>query len=364
MNFAVNVPLNTVSFGQVSTAILREMMKKGHNPVIFPIGGSVDLSSQKDDKEFVDWVKDGVDRSLKTHDRDTPIFKLWHINGSLESFSKNQLLFSFYELDQPTKEEINIVKNNTSVAFSSKECEDVFKLFGAENVSTIPLGFDNYNFHQTKKKYFSDDRITFNIVGKFEKRKHHQKMIQAWIKKFGNQKEYFLQAAIYNSFVSEEDNQKITAAMTQGQKFFNVNFFGYMTKNTLYNDFLNSADVILGMSGGEGWALPEFQSVAMGKHAVILNASAYKEWADEINSVLVNPSGKIPVYDGMFFQEGTPYNQGNIYDFNEDEFIAACEQVVERVKISRTNKDGLALQHRFTYEKTTDAILEKIKEMQ
>ena len=61
--------------------------------------------------------------------------------------------------------------------------------------------------------------------------------------------------------------------MTQGQKFFNVNFFGYMAKNTLYNDFLNSADVILGMSGGEGWALPEFQSVAMGKHAVILNAS-------------------------------------------------------------------------------------------
>ena len=94
-----------------------------------------------------------------------------------------------------------------------------------------------------------------------------------------------------------------------------------MPNNELYNDFLNSADVILGMSGGEGWALPEFQSVAMGKHAVILNASAYKEWANEKNSVLVNPSGKIPVYDGMFFQEGAPYNQGNIYDFNEDEFI-------------------------------------------
>ena len=137
-----------------------------------------------------------------------------------------------------------------------------------------------------------------------------------------------------------------------------------MAKNTLYNDFLNSADVILGMSGGEGWALPEFQSVAMGKHAVILNVSAYKEWANESNSVLVNPSGKIPVYDGMFFQEGTPYNQGNIYDFDEDEFIEACEKVIERVKASRVNKEGLSLQEEFTYEKTTDSILEKIKEGQ
>ena len=53
----------------------------------------------------------------------------------------------------------------------------------------------------------------------------------------------------------------------------------------------------------------EFHSVAMGKHSVTLNASGYKQWANEENSVLVNPSGKVPVYDGMFFHEGQPYNQ-------------------------------------------------------
>ncbi len=54
-----------------------------------------------------------------------------------------------------------------------------------------------------------------------------------------------------------------------------------MQKNSLYNDYLNSANIILGMSGGEGWGLPEFQSVALGKHAVILNATGYKDWATE-----------------------------------------------------------------------------------
>jgi hypothetical protein len=52
-----------------------------------------------------------------------------------------------------------------------------------------------------------------------------------------------------------------------------------MNENSIYNEFLNSADIILGMSGGEGFGLPEFQSIALGKHAVLLNAHAYKTWA-------------------------------------------------------------------------------------
>jgi len=364
MDFAVNVPLGSVSFGQVSTAILREIKKKGHNPCIFPIQDNVDLTTQNHDKEFLEWIQSGIAKSQSSHKRDIPMLKLWHLMGSLESFSKNQLLFTFYELDQPTKEEINIVKNNTQVFLSSSESTKVFETFGATNVSTIPLGFDKHNFERKNKKYFEDERITFNMVGKFEKRKHHDKIVKAWLKRFGNQKEYFLQAAIFNPFLSAEDNQKIVGSLLQNAKYFNVNFFGFMAKNSLYNDFLNSGDVVLGMSGAEGWGLPEFQSVAMGKHSVILNASGYKEWANEKNSILINPCGKIPAYDGVFFKEGQPINQGNIYDFDEDSFIDGCERVIEKVKENRTNEEGLKLQEEFTYEKTTDSILEHIEKVQ
>jgi hypothetical protein len=105
-----------------------------------------------------------------------------------------------------------------------------------------------------------------------------------------------------------------------------------MQKNNMYNDFLNSGNIILGMSGGEGWGLPEFQSVAIGKHAVILNAHAYKEWANENNSTLVEPNGKIEAYDGMFFHKDQPFNQGNIFDFDQNDFISACEKSIEKVK--------------------------------
>ena len=123
-DFSINCPVNSVSFGQVSTAILREFHKKGMEPCIFPIGGNLDLSTQKEDKEFSDWLTNCSNKALYSHNRDIPTFKLWHLNGSLESLSRDQALFTFYELDQPTKQEINIAKNNTkkrSFIFNAQE---------------------------------------------------------------------------------------------------------------------------------------------------------------------------------------------------------------------------------------------------
>ena len=136
-----------------------------------------------------------------------------------------------------------------------------------------------------------------------------------------------------------------------------------MPSNDVYNDFLNSGDIIIGMSGGEGWGLPEFQSVALGKHSVILNCSGYKEWANSDNSTLVTPSGKIEAYDGMFFHKGQPWNQGSIYDFNEQDFLNGCEEAIKKFNANKQNENGFKIQEEFTYEKTTDLILGELENL-
>jgi len=362
MNYALNLPINTVSFGQVSVALLREIYKKEHQPCLFPIG-NLEINAQKEDKDFFSWIESCINKATYLHDKTTPIFKLWHFNGSLSAYSKKQLLLSFYELDQPTREEINIIKNNDKVLFSCNQPVETFKSLGIDNVGMVPLGFDSENFKKKDKTYFSDGRVTFNLTGKFEKRKHHEKVIKSWIKKYGNNPKYFLQCAIWNPFLKPEDNEKVVQVLTEGKKYFNVNFLGFMPTNDVYNDFLNSADIILGMSGGEGWGLPEFQSVALGKHAVILNASGYTSWANEDNSVLVEPSGKIEAYDNMFFNKGQPWNQGNIHDFNEDVFLDACEKAIERFRDNKENEKGLELQKEFTYEKTWNLIESELEKL-
>jgi len=357
MNLSLNLPLNSVSFGQVSTALLREVYSRGMEPCLFPIG-NVDITCQPDDKDFSDWIDTCVKKANSHHDRKTPTLKLWHINGSLESYSEKQMLYTFYELDQPTAIETNILKNNTKVLVSNTEAKEVLNLNGVENVSVIPLGFDKTNFKVLDKKYFSDNRIVFNIVGKFEKRKHHVKLIRSWIKAYGNNPKYFLQCSIWNPFLKPEDNNSIINQITEGKKFMNVNFLGAMHKNSVYNDYLNSSSIIIAMSGAEGWGLPEFQSVAMGKHSVVLNCTGYKEWANKDNSVLIEPKNKIEVYDNMFFKKGQDYSQGNIYDFSEEEFLKGCEEAVARFSKNKINEEGLKLQEEFTYPKMLDSIIE------
>ena len=355
-DFALHLPLNGVSFGQVSTALLREFHQRGVQPCLFTIGQS-DLSTQETTPDLNKWIESGIKKAFEHYDRNTPIFKLWHLNHeSLTSYAKEQSLFTFYELDHPTSIEVNIAKNQKNTIVSSSYSKEVLENHGVDNCKYIPLGFDKDNFHVKKQDYLKG-KIVFNLTGKLEKRKHHKKIIQSWLKKYGNNKDYVLQCAIANPFMKEEEFKANISHTMGGKSYFNINFLGAMQKNSLYNDFLNSGNIILGMSGAEGWGLPEFQSVALGKHGVILNATAYKEWANENNSVLIEPRGKEEAHDGVFFKKGGAFNQGNIYTFNEDDFIDGCEKAIERYKASPKNSEGLKLQDKFTYKNTVDAII-------
>ena len=109
---ALHLPVNAVSFGQVSVGILKEFYRRKLEPCLFLIGSQADLSVYPQDSDFNKWLEGCISKATKDHKRSNPIFKLWHINGSFESYSDKQVLLTFYELDSPTAEEINILKNN------------------------------------------------------------------------------------------------------------------------------------------------------------------------------------------------------------------------------------------------------------
>lgn len=342
---AFNLPLNSTSLGQVSLLILRELFERKESIHLFPIG-NVDLSSQEQNLEFFNWIKYSIESSSKEFQRTTPIFKLWHINGSLESYSNNQILLSFYEVDSPTQTEINIVNNNKLVLLSSNYSVDTFSKTNS-NVKYIPLAFDKFNFRKTPPK--QKNGIQFGLFGKLEpSRKRHLKTLSLWAQKYGNNPDYVLNCAIFNPFLDPNVQSQMISQALNGVKYWNINFLNFMQHNSMYNDLLNNIDIVLAMSGGEGWGLPEFQAVALGKHCLGLKAHAYKDWMNEDNSVLLNPTGKIPVYDNIFFREGLEFNQGSIYDWSEKDFLEGLEKVVSKFQKDPVNQNGLNLQSKFS----------------
>ena len=89
--------------------------------------GNPDFGQEEVSEDFKNWFNSCLKKGLRYHSRKDPVFKLWHINGSLESYSDRQFLLTFHELDALTQTEINILKNNHKVLVSSPYSVKVFK---------------------------------------------------------------------------------------------------------------------------------------------------------------------------------------------------------------------------------------------
>ena len=140
MKLVVDAPINSLSFGNVSINLLREMYKKQMDIALFPVGEQADLEAFDNlHKDFVKWLQSAIDNRFSKIDRDTPTFKLWHINGSERRVTPRQYLYTFYELDSPTEVEKSIVNLQNKTIFSSNYARKSFKLFNCDNTENVPL---------------------------------------------------------------------------------------------------------------------------------------------------------------------------------------------------------------------------------
>ena len=355
----VNVPLNGLSFGNVSLNLLREMWKKEMSVSVFPIGNAVDLSTfDKLDPLFLKWLDTAIKGRLDGISSSVPSFKLWHLNGSESRITEKQHLFTFHEVNFATQVESSLARLQNSAIFSSSFSRDIFATAGCPNTHSVKLGLDE-DFSILDKKFY-EDKIIFGISGKFEKRKHTAQIIKLWINKYGGNFKYRLHCLIHNPFYKPEEMQAIMQDIVGDKDAGNVIFHPPQATNTLMNDWLNSIDIDLsGLSGGEGWNLGSFNSTCLGKWSVVLNHSSHKEWATDKNSILLEPSGMESAEDGKFFIKGNDFNQGNIFTFDEEEVIAAMEKGESLAKT--LNQKGIELGKEMTYSKTLDSILDIIK---
>jgi glycosyltransferase involved in cell wall biosynthesis len=355
MKLLVNAPINALSFGNVSVNILRELFKKNIDLIFFPIGDKAEMDAyDKIEPDFVKYLQAATNDRYSKISKDIPSLKLWHIFGSETRYSKNQSLFTFHEVSEVTNIEKNLLSLQDRIFVSSNYTKNIFNLNGLDNVTHVPLGFDN-DFQITNKTYLQD-KIHFGILGKFENRKNTARIIKSWLKLFGNKPEYQLSCAITNPFLDKARFQNELLKVLEGKHYNNLNFVPYMQTNGEVNDYLNSIDIDLGgLSGAEGWNLPSFNATALGKWSVVINATAHKDWATKDNSILIEPSSLKDCYDDVFFKKGQSFNQGQFFDISDQEMENAILKSVSYAK--KPNPEGLKLQKQFTYEKTVETIL-------
>lgn len=359
-----NAPISSLSLGQVSFNLIRELYKRKIQVAFFPIGNP-DFSAFKVDPQFGAWLEQAANQRYQRLDRKVPTLKVWHIRDSEARLSDRQYLFSFHETDSPTTDEVAVVNHQDHTFFSSSWSVDNFKTFGASNVSFAPLGLDE-DFVPAPERIMSPDVTHWILTGKHEDlRKMTSAKLIAWMKRYANKKEHQLTICVNNPFYRKETcgvttddliNRVFAAA---GGKPFNITVLPPLKTNSEMLRVYQAADVDLsGFARAEGWNLPAFTVTAFGKWSIVSNCSAHKDWATDENAILVDPSGMMKAIDNFFFQEGSQFSRGNMFDFAPDAFDKALEMAEKLAKTP--NPAGEKLRETHTYAKTLDAILEKI----
>lgn len=353
----LNIPLNATSFGQAAYNIFLELVNAGQEISLVPIGG-IDVSCHELNQDANNTILECLSRGNNEFKRQKSL-KLWHINGLRDAVGSPAYAMTFHETDRLTPFEASVISSLDGVFVTSKYTKEVFEQSCSCPIHYCPLGFDSKAFKRIELP--EDETIVFGLRGKLEKRKHTLKILEAWVKRFGNDPRYRLDCSIFNPFYSNDEQSKmILSAFPNNQKPFNINVLPYYKENLLYNKALNAVDIDLtGMSGCEGFNLPLFQSLCLGKRAVVLNAHVHKDYCNEENSILVEPNGMIGAEDGKFFVKGNGINQGYWFDFDEDDFIAACEVAIESAKVN--NEAGELLAKGFPYLRTAEIILSTMK---
>jgi len=352
-------PVNSLSFGNVSVNMLRALYKLDQKICFFPVGNKIELKAFDNiEQDFADWLSDSYNNRFSNLSKNNPTLKMWHFNGAESNIGSNSFLYTFYETDEPTHAEKTICQIQSKTIFSSSHAQKCFSSSGCDNTEYVPIGFDE-DFFETGKTYLTD-RVLFGLIGKFEKRKHTERIIKLWAKKYGDMPGYQLTCCITNPFFDKDQMSALITKALDGRRYKNINFLPYLETNSEMNELYNAVDINLsGLSGAEGWNLPAFNSTCLGKWSIVLNATSHKDWANAENSILVEPNGKTEIYDDVFFSKGSDFNQGNINTFSDKDFFTAAEEAVSKCK--NKNKKGIELKNTFNYNNTIKQILNIIK---
>ena len=364
MELNLECAVNSLSYGQIAYGVLNELYERNIFPNIFARMNQVEIGAfDKASDRYKEQLKIGISKSYLNYKKTTPYLNIWHIHGgSWAKVSEPSYLLTFHELDSLTPSEVNIINSYNKVFVTSNYSKQVFEDSGVTvPVIYIPMGFDSTHVYKLNRPYLTGQATVWSIIGKYENRKHTKRAIQGWIKMYGNNPLHRLHLFITNPFFKQEQMNQVFAEIFNNAPLpSNVTLLGYQPTNSLMNDAFNATDIIIDMSGAEALSLPSLNCVALGKHALIHNCTAMKDWANSENAVLVEPSGIIPVYDGMFFRPNELFNQGNIYTWSDSDYATGLKNVYSRWLQNKTNEVGKKLSETHSYKIGVDIILKEI----
>jgi len=288
-------PINQLGYGIAGLNILSNLQ----DVALWPIG-----QMQVTTEEDANIVRKCLAKA-QFFDPDASCLRIWHQHDMSQFVGRGKRIgFPFFELDAFSDIEKHHLNSLDKLFVSSQWAKNVAisqLSLSSENIYIVPLGVDNSLFYHDQESIPQNNKTIFFNCGKWEIRKGHDILIEAFNKAFESKDNVELWMMCDNPFLSESQQDAWRSIYSDSKLGDKVKFISRKnTQKEVYN-IIKQADCGVFPARAEGWNLELLEMMACGKHVICTNYSAHTEFCNNENSRLIKISSLEPAYDGIWF---------------------------------------------------------------
>lgn len=320
----LSAPINRTSYGYVSQAILKNLLNKGIEVHLIPIGPiDPDISCGYD--SYLDKCKTELIS-------DAPHLIIFHQFLLSKYLIPNHINVGFpiFELDTFTNDEVQNINSCDSLIVCSNWAKGVIANHSAKRTTVAPLGVDPSIFYIVPdlfKQRQTDTMVKFLSIGKWEVRKNQLGACRAFCETFKGQDDVSLTFICTNEFIGAE-NQKWSDLMINicnaANLQCNVLPFRLESQRDI-NVIMNQHDAGIFPSRAEGYNFELIEMLELGKPCIATDYSGHTEFINSYphcHKIEIDKLEK--AYDGRFF-----FGSGNWLEWGENQHKQLCSKLEE-----------------------------------
>lgn len=350
-NISLTAPINNRSYGLCSVNFL-EQLSKSYNVALFPIG---EIHTEE---RFHSLIKKAL-ANAERYDNEAPSLRIFHQFSLAQHIGCGPHIgFPIFELDTFNDTEKHHLNNQDYLIVCSKWASSILKSNDIKpNSSVVPLGFDPTIFFpaQTQRR---DSFYRFLNIGKWELRKGHDVIQEAFSKAFTKSDNVELWMSCENPFLTEKQRSEWHSYYKDqspiGDK---IRIIPWANTQKDLAALINIVDCGVFPSRAEGWNLGLLEMMACNKPVITTNYSGHTEFCNNQNAHLIPLRTTELANDGVWF-----HGQGNWMEFGEPEvdllvdYMRSCYN--RRIK---DNPSGVETTKRFMWEESTKKLIKVIE---
>lgn len=346
-------PIGNLGYGVATFNILKQLMALGHNVSLFPIG-EAHFQGDEEAKRLIDTATQRA-----THfNPNAPSVRVWHQHDmSLFPGKGLRVGWPIFELDKFTEREIHHLNSLDAIIVCSAWAKRIIEANGiTPPCYVVPLGVDTSVFYPTdeiKKPYWAQQQTIFINAGKWEKRKGHEELLEAFNKAFEPGDHVQLWMINDNPFIGHQ-NDVWRRRYADSKMGAHVRLFPRVESQHHLRIIFNHADCGVFPAHAEGFNLEPLEMLACGRRVIATDYSGHTEYLNEVNSYLLQPTGMELARDDIWF-----HGQGSWATFSVDDLAIMMKTFhnFKQSNLPKLNMAGLATAAEFSWENSCGKLL-------